>query len=129
MNTNSVILYKFAQTIQLDLAYEKISAMDRDRRSISVHIIYIAMYSDIHTSYSEFSGKHGYTLRFRSHRYANLDRKNLSFISVRFGSKQYRNYRQAGYHTECQEINSKNCAWVNVGNALYSICSTTKWFY
>lgn len=23
MNTNSVILYKFAQTIQLDLAYEK----------------------------------------------------------------------------------------------------------
>ena len=43
MNTNSVILYKFAQTIQLDLAYEKISAMDRDRRSISVHIIYIAI--------------------------------------------------------------------------------------
>lgn len=66
MNTNSVILYKFAQTIQLDLAYEKISAMDRDRRSISIHIIYIAMYSDIHTSYSEFSGKHGYTLRFEA---------------------------------------------------------------
>lgn len=29
MNTNSVILYKFAQTIQLDLVYEKISAMDK----------------------------------------------------------------------------------------------------